>query len=102
MYLKEEKLFVRTCKNKKCNKTFFTTHNQKLYCNPKCTPSYIKGTKRDTTKKYFYITWLRHHYFKLKRRNPILANTIIKQMIQEEGKQFTTLALGEGEIQNVI
>lgn len=102
MYLEEEKLYIKSCKNKQCQKIFFTPNNNQKYCNPKCTKSYIKGKYRFTTKKYFYLKFIRFNYHKLKRRNPLKANQLIKQMLKEEGKEFVIMVLGEEEYNNII
>ena len=79
-----------------CNKKFLTFNSYKKYCGNPCHSGYVEGSDAQTKAfEYQNIKILRCEFWRLIKRNPKEAVELEKQMLKEEGKEFTKKALGE-------
>ena len=84
---KKEYPKIRKCKE--CGREFYAKSPPHKYCHNPC----ISPKTRYNVIKYKYILGMRSAYSKYKEFNPEGAKRIKDEMIKEEGKTFTEMAL---------
>ena len=76
-----------------CGKTFIPTSYKQKYCYNPCEYRYGKG--KDNALNYHYIKTIRCEFYRRIKDNPSKALQLEKDMIDEEGQEFTDMVLGD-------
>ena len=91
-------IVARTCI--KCGKIFIHTGSQQYYCYDPCKPETPLSNKRlekyiNYKEKYYSIASIRKMFSRLMVDNPVKARQLRNEMIDEEGLEFSQLAIGD-------